>query len=379
MSLILNRAWSMCGPRVGREVAATGVRHYISTCFGGATRQRGFVASKMQHPKALLSQRGFNSSSRLNMSFEFLNKEWWTAKRTHRMIIFSGVASICAGPIVFFYLKARVMPFAARKQILLAETAEKQGDFEKALIHLRRAHKECEKVVGANSLSCLVIIEKLADVCMVLQKYKEAEMLLKRGVQIQLSNGYAEDCAGVIDMSIKLSKIMSKKNRFDEALKGLSFCEENIEKSHSDNDTLKAMLLEGYGTMYYAAGDLERAQDCFEKVEIMIETLKDIHPSKKIEVCTQLAIIHIEKKSFSASEEYAKKALQLAKEGDEVCLGHVPTVLYVLSQIVLSRDNNVQAAKMLLDQAKEFCEKSGNSTGLEFIKEAKGNLASGTS
>eukprot|EP00126_Sphaerothecum_destruens_P006191 Sdes_comp19254_c0_seq2m10232 len=201
------------------------------------------------------------------------------------------------------------------------------------------------------------------------EDFEQAELLYRRAIQILLSLGYPEHNIAVIDFSIKLAKLNTLKQEFSTASVGFQFCTDMIQQHHSENSTVRAMLAEGLGQLQAELGQLHSALSSFKEMEKAVVVAygeESIwHIVSLIHICHTLLELH----DYDACEEYAKMALSYSVAHPDNN-SHVPSCLQILSEIVLSRDNNLSQAQVFLDDGLAICAKLADRDGINSLQQS---------
>lgn len=282
----------------------------------------------------------------------------------------SGFALCSAGLAFSFWRednKETIEKMIARAMI--AERENRLGDAER---FYHQATVMCEK--EKNSPALLYTYDQMANFNMRHGRLMEAEKLFKETLQLLLTSGISREDPGVVEISLKLSRIYERMGRNDEADVGFQWCIETSEKllkdttdestqeSHDKTMNLKSLLgmcLDSYARFLGATNRLADSEKLYKKaLEICEGDLKvdgTPHPQTVV-LLNDLGTICDMRGHYDEAAEYFSRAIDSAEKGSPAIL---PTILCNLASVKMHKGLK-EEAQDLYKRALKLAEKQGD-------------------
>eukprot|EP00057_Strongylocentrotus_purpuratus_P031815 XP_785756.4 PREDICTED: tetratricopeptide repeat protein 19, mitochondrial [Strongylocentrotus purpuratus] len=258
------------------------------------------------------------------------------------------------------------------KMIARAVIAERENRLGDADTFYHQATVMCEK--EKNSQALLYTYDQMANFNMRHGRLMKAENLFKETLKLLLTSGIQKEDPGVVEISLKLSRIYERMGRNDEADVGFKWCIETSEKllkdtpddsteeSHAKIMNLKSLLgmcLDAYARFLGATNSLAEAERMYSRaLEICEGDLKvdgTPHPQTVV-LLNDLATICDMRGHRDDAIEHVQRAVELAEKSSPTVL---PTILCNLASMKMHKGLKDEARE-IYKRALALAEKEGD-------------------
>nr|XP_054773940.1 tetratricopeptide repeat protein 19, mitochondrial-like isoform X2 [Lytechinus pictus] len=290
-----------------------------------------------------------------------------------------GGFALCSASLLFSFWKEdkkeTIEMMIARA--VIAERENRLGDADK---FYHQATVACEK--EKNSQALLYTYDQMANFNMRHGRLMKAENLFKETLQLLLSSGIQQEDPGVVEISLKLSRIYERMGRNDEADVGFKWCIDTSEKllkdtpddstveSHDKIMNLKSLLgmcLDAYARFLGATNRLADAERLYKRALEICESDLQVdgspHP-RTVVLLNDLGTICDMRGNRDNAIEHVQRAVELAEKSSPAVL---PTILCNLASIKMHKGLKDEA-RTIYKRALKLAEKEGDREAVLIIR-----------